>query len=586
MNTAETLTSPIIRKVTIALGAIAALAYLLIAFTADDPFFLYPFRESQTAISADYLLREPAGGMLAYQLPILGTPWRIPLEFPLFQQLTAWVASLGISVAQSGRLVSLVFFILCVATTLQLWRKLELPNQWAPIFAALLIASPIYGVFSTAHLIESLALFLGLMIILGSVRLLQGASWAWLAVVAVFGALAAMVKITTWLPCALAATLYAATSAYHSYKNGQWSETRKRHLAWVLAMGLGFLAGVLWSVWSKNIRNANPLGEAGANLSWVSGTLKDHLSPKLWALLLGKHSLLLFGPLGLLAPVVLILAWFKGGGVKNRVNQIMLAATMAYLAHVLVFFNLNLIHDYYLFEEGLFLLLAVACALITLLTHASPRWTWAPLFLATSMLLTGLAYGWTKCNYHDFAFEQAGCLLKQAKQPGAFVTFGFDWSSRVPFEAGRKALMLSDRSPTFLTRILETNKQVEFFAVASIGNDYAPIAKEAAQRLKLDVSHPVQFWFNGCVYFNTNDTRALSNFNFKTDNPLLEELFARTPQADSGKDRIVFKQLNPFAQGAPMEIIYKRGSDAFVFQPARLKLCRVRCFFHQNPPHS
>ncbi len=68
------------------LGEVVVLAT---SATAKDPLYLAPFRESQTAISAAYLLCESGDGPLAYQLPVLGAPWCLPHEFPVFQQLAA-----------------------------------------------------------------------------------------------------------------------------------------------------------------------------------------------------------------------------------------------------------------------------------------------------------------------------------------------------------------------------------------------------------------------------------------------------------------------------------------------------------------
>src|SRR5262249_20433758 len=47
----------------------------------------HAFRQTQTAISAYYMVGRPPS--LAYETPVLGPPWSIPFEFPLYQWVVA-----------------------------------------------------------------------------------------------------------------------------------------------------------------------------------------------------------------------------------------------------------------------------------------------------------------------------------------------------------------------------------------------------------------------------------------------------------------------------------------------------------------
>ena len=49
----------------------------------------HSFRQSQTAISTYHFVQH--GVVWNYITPILGPPWEIPLEFPLFQACAAWL---------------------------------------------------------------------------------------------------------------------------------------------------------------------------------------------------------------------------------------------------------------------------------------------------------------------------------------------------------------------------------------------------------------------------------------------------------------------------------------------------------------
>ena len=70
------------------------------------------YRQAQTAISAFYINQED-NFSLAYPTPVLGKPWSIPLEFPLYQWTVVSVSRVtGLSLTKAGRAVSLACFYL------------------------------------------------------------------------------------------------------------------------------------------------------------------------------------------------------------------------------------------------------------------------------------------------------------------------------------------------------------------------------------------------------------------------------------------------------------------------------------------
>ncbi len=71
------------------------------------------FRQTQTALSIDAMRQD--GFRLDYATPVLGKPWPIPMEFPLYQWLAAQVGErAGLPTAQAGRTVSLAAFYLAL----------------------------------------------------------------------------------------------------------------------------------------------------------------------------------------------------------------------------------------------------------------------------------------------------------------------------------------------------------------------------------------------------------------------------------------------------------------------------------------
>lgn len=50
---------------------------------------MFSFRQTQTAISVLWMIKE--GHYLNYQTPVLGFPWSIPFEFPLYQWMVLFI---------------------------------------------------------------------------------------------------------------------------------------------------------------------------------------------------------------------------------------------------------------------------------------------------------------------------------------------------------------------------------------------------------------------------------------------------------------------------------------------------------------
>jgi hypothetical protein len=111
----------------------------------------------------------------------------------------------------------------------------------------------------------------------------------------------------------------------------------------------------------------------------------------------------------------------------------------------LIFANLYLVHDYYFYGSGLFLIAAVGFCLLELLDHASipvaGRWV----FIVTVL-------GFQVSAYHRslYEFQKAQTdvpeyvdFIKSITSPDdTIVVLGYDWNATVPYYAERRALML------------------------------------------------------------------------------------------------------------------------------------------------
>lgn len=565
------------------LGSLVALVAVLlvwaIAFSSEDPLFLAPFRESQTAISADYLVREPSS-LLEYQMPVLGAPWRVPLEFPLHQWISANLSKTGIPVAQAGRLVSVVGGIGSVIVMVGILRRLGLAGNWSLTAGCLLLASPSISLYSTAHQIETLALFLALSHVYCCLEFLRTDRAAFAIPALFFGVLAALVKITTWMPAGFLLGLWILGEL----RALGWRLGVRRLLLPVVVVFLPFVAGVAWSKWCSSIRAGNVMSEAVMNPrevnQWMFGTLALRFSVANWIMLIFKHGLLLFGPLFLLVPYILRRSGNLLKFIRSPQQQPMLLLISAYVLHAVVFLWLHLRHDYYLCGSGTYLVGALILALSRDDEFAGRiRGWWIP-GLAVSMGFASLGYLTFKRNYHDYAVEQAILAARSIPGDGALMTFGMDWSPRLPFGAGRKALMVAEqpRALNSVKRALEANASTKFAGIMVCGTEFETPARETATILGFDFQRKVRFWPN--AYLLLPPSSNIAGISTAVSHPIFSELEKRVSRKHSLRNGIVYKRASLHSgDGGMIEIVFKRDSDAFFITSNGLSLARVRGYF-------
>jgi hypothetical protein len=130
--------------VSAAVFALALIQFLFFTvYTLDQPLIdMYGFRTAQTALSVPYMLSQ--GAWLNYLTPIFGEPWKVMLEFPLYQWCVALLsAPTGLSVDASGRIVSALFAISVLWPMAVLAHTLRLGRRYALIASALWLLAPV-----------------------------------------------------------------------------------------------------------------------------------------------------------------------------------------------------------------------------------------------------------------------------------------------------------------------------------------------------------------------------------------------------------------------------------------------------------
>ncbi len=129
---------------------------------------------------------------------VLGFPWSIPFEFPIYQWLMVLARYAGIPFDIGGRLISFGFYIACLWPLWSLTRSLKLDSATFIIIVILFLCCPLYVFYSRTIMIESCALFFGMAWLAALARFLGRPSYGWLLGTIVLGSLAVLAKSTTF----------------------------------------------------------------------------------------------------------------------------------------------------------------------------------------------------------------------------------------------------------------------------------------------------------------------------------------------------------------------------------------------------
>jgi hypothetical protein len=361
------------------------------------------FRQTQNAISSYYSVKEH-GSIFNNVMPVLGRPWDLPTEFPLFQYLAGslhWMT--GCPLDAAGRLLSALFWLATVAMTLPLLRALGVATSdlWIPV--VILMSSPLYLFWGATYMMETMALFLATLFVYCVVRCsiamtsgvggwpvettsTSGRMWPWWAAAMGAGLTAALQKGSTWIIAFGVAILLIGWAA----RRAGVVRAMILHLWLVPLFVVPYLVAHKWFEYGDSLTRANPFVRdmfVFANpkfREWNYGTFDQKISGQTWSMI-ARHMqegvLVSIPPFDHLAIVALLIV----GAALSRKRRPQIAALMAgFAAGPLIFTNLYYVHNYYMSATGIWLLLALSLAIVGL----AEKWTAQRWPRLTAMLLT------------------------------------------------------------------------------------------------------------------------------------------------------------------------------------------------------
>jgi hypothetical protein len=434
-----------LRRLSIALYAAvvcgAAWLLILLLVTLNIPMFdAFGFRQTQTAINVYWMLHEHV--FVNYLTPVLGAPWSLPFEAPVYQVIVAGLQVVsGLSIDASGRIISVMFFVCTLTCCYQIIRQL-LPTDrtTALLFVAAALMSPHVVFWARTFMIESCAMFFGAAWLLCAIRGTQRPSRPLLLLSIPFCVLCALTKVTTWPAFVVA---YALFMCWQMWRSGRIPFSA------ILLAGTGIvLALVLTLVWTwhaDRVKQLNLLGDylTSANLQgWNYGTWSQFFSRSLWGIVVPQR--ILPQILGYGWPVLLLTIRYVR--MDSAYTILAIVCSALFLVPIALFTNLHLVHDYYQTANALFLIAAVVLLIAEMIAVRK--------ILYASVVGIALFSGavihirdneWPiATGRHDLnpGYIAAQMVRDSTPPNSSLIVFGVDWSSEINYYAERKGLAL------------------------------------------------------------------------------------------------------------------------------------------------
>lgn len=399
----------------------------------------YSTRQTQTALAAFYLLR--GGDWLAYEVPFMGAPWALPMEFPLYQWIVALlVATFRTPIDQTGRFVGVCFFYLSLVPITIILRFLEVQKQYCWIFLSIFLASPLYLFWARTFMIESTALFLGLSYLAAVCLYFRYRTTSVLTTALCFGVLAAVVKVTTFAGFLLCVVLLILVH----WRKLQPQGSRLNLEVWLpiaTLLLLPVLATVSWTKFADAQKILNPLAAQWTSQglsAWNFGSLAQRLSPGVWITIVQRSAKDLVGSTSFF--ILLLVA----GVFVDRYRTQFFAAIGLFVVVVSTFINLYFIHGYYAYATGIFLIAAVGFVIVGLLEKGG-TYKWLGYAVFTFLLVMQFrtfTTAWLPVMSKNQTFLQDTIAAAQKyTQPNDVLLIPYDaWSREIAYYSQRRVL--------------------------------------------------------------------------------------------------------------------------------------------------
>lgn len=461
--------SDYVKYFSIAIFVIAVILNLNYSFTGIHNYLLenHAFRQTQTALTAYYFWKD--GFKLAYETPVVGAPWAIPFEFPLYQWIVAELKSMtNGNMDYIGRVVSLLFFYLSLCYVFLITNK-YVKNTFHSLFLlSFILLHPTYIFWSRTFMIESTALFFCLMYLYHFlVYHDDNKKYTHLIFTVLAGTLAALVKVTTLMPIIIFLFLMII---WAWYKGKGYTLNVKLNLKYVFYGLTMFLIPViaikLWTDYTDHIRSLNEYAYGFTSTSglgsWNFGTMDQKTSAETWKnigqLSQVSNSLFYLSIIGIsIWAYVSKLTYYKQA----------LACFFLYALAPIIFTNLHFIHDYYTYSNSIFLASGIGFLALSLLQNGKDVIKIIGAVYAISILYFFMGrykegYYKVQTSHPNYVINTCNLVKQNTKPDDVILVYGNDWGSEYAYYSERRTIALRNTfksvKDTAFVKLMDQNK--------------------------------------------------------------------------------------------------------------------------------
>lgn len=404
---------------------------------------IHGFRQSFTATAIYYFIK--GGFRLDYLVPVLGAPWSIPIEFPLYQVIVATLSkTLSLPIIQTGRFITLAFFYSTLVLVFYSLKELKVNLSDRLIILSLILVNPLYLFWSRTVSIESTALFFSIGFLLFFIKFLHQKQQRFFFLTTIFGTLAALTKGFTFVPALIISVIYLLISLVNSVKKTGIFQTVKIYIWTLIPLVISLSLGFIWTIYSDHIKSLNPFGVTVPLSSGYFSYWGIRFSSQVWERLFDLTNSLVLGS----AFSILIIIF--GLIFSRKYKGLILSLSFSYFLTLFLFANLYFVHDYYFYASAIYLIMALGFGLISIGQRFSNPLTkyLLPIVLIVTLLMVYQQKYFPYQNSESTALEEIGSTIKKLTNPEDVILVYFqDWSPEIPFYGERKAIIDYRRLP-------------------------------------------------------------------------------------------------------------------------------------------
>jgi hypothetical protein len=448
--------------------ALILISLVLRFINIDNPIVeRHGFRQTQTALTVRVWINEGIN-IIKYQTPVLGEPWTLPFEFPLYQLFAYGMHKLlnifsvsNLDIAM--RLTNIIFFYGCALFLYLISFQFFEKRDVARCIVIFFILTP-YSIFwSRTSMIEFTATFFGLAYIYFILRFLQEQKLKNIVPSIIVGTAAYLAKSTSMIPCCLFLVFvilrFMFTQKYLSMAAIFSKQTIIFCLKMFFIVIIPFTVGYIWVKWADHVKDISGFAALNsANLhAWNFGTIQQKLKLASWRGI--------YGHLKGIAPPAFFAIFALSLPVLLRNQKKLFQTIIPMISAVFtisIIFNLYYVHDYYFCAVLPFVCMSLvsSCYYITKYLqvnyiHSRDRTVFS-ILLSVIFLVSVLYNGRDYTNgvlsgknvfagYNNSIFELTGYIQNNTNKNDLIVIFDNDWSSDITYYANRKSLAQHSR---------------------------------------------------------------------------------------------------------------------------------------------